>query len=72
MDDPMSSGLLPDPFLNEGLLRPEQLHCQLVVGRLEHALQVVSNPARLRIGGRLVVLILIGYVVGLKNNLVVS
>jgi hypothetical protein len=68
MDDPMSGSLLSDPFLDEGLLRSEQLHGQLVVGRLEHALQVVSNPARLRIGGSLVVLVIIHDVIGLKNG----
>ncbi len=65
MDDPMAGCLLSNPLLDEGLLRAEQLHGQLVVGWLEHALQVVSNPARLRVGGRLVVLVLICNVISL-------
>lgn len=47
MDDPVSGGLLPYPLLHERLLRAEQLHRQLVVGRLEEGLQLVLDEALL-------------------------
>jgi hypothetical protein len=53
MNDPMTSRFLSDSFLYESFLRAEELHRQLVVRRLEHALQVVPHPPRLRFGGTL-------------------
>lgn len=47
MDDPVTGGLLPDPLLHEGLLAAEELHGQLVVGRLEQGLQLVLDEALL-------------------------
>lgn len=51
MNDPMASGLLPHPLLNQGLLRAEQLHGQLVVGGLEDVLQLVPDPPWLGFAG---------------------
>ena len=59
MDDPVTRCLLPDPLLDERLLGAEELHGELVVGRLEHALQVVADPAGLRVDGRLVVVLFV-------------
>lgn len=38
MDDPVTRGLLPDPFLHQRFLAAEQLHGKFVVCRLEQGL----------------------------------
>jgi len=47
MDDPVTRGLLPDPFLHERLLATEQLHSQLVVRWLEQGLKLIFQEALL-------------------------
>ena len=48
VDDPVSDLLLSHPLFHQRLLRPEQLHRQLVVRRSEDVLQLVSHPIWLR------------------------
>lgn len=47
MDDPVTCGFLPDPFLHERLLAAKELHRQLVVGRLEQSLELILQEALL-------------------------
>ncbi len=51
MYDPVPGGLLPHPLLDERLLRPEELHGQLVVCGLEDVLQLVPHPPWLGLRG---------------------
>lgn len=47
MDDPVTCGFLPDPFLHKRLLATEELHGQLVVRWLEQRLKLILQEALL-------------------------
>ena len=51
VDDPVPCCFLTHPLLNESLLGPKQLHCQLVVCGLKYVLELVPDPSRLGVWG---------------------
>lgn len=47
MDDPVTCGFLPDPFLHECFLATKELHSQFIVRRLEQGLKLILQEALL-------------------------